>query len=194
MEITGYGALFADDVTGFLVDGWDDAVGPVFWATHLLRQGYDEDVVLAGFGIEAEVARRHHARLRRSDRWPVYRIPLSGGRSLAVVYRNYPGDRGVDYLLEVPGRDAVRLACVDGDFTGPGISWSELTAIADAPSPGGTPSARLLLLWPMSGDIAMPRIAAPVAARAVGELGAVGTVGELAELLADDHPMWDFPA
>ncbi|MFF4012592.1 hypothetical protein [Streptomyces sp. NPDC001717] len=48
-------------------------------------------------------------------------------------------DEGIDYLVHHPGWDAAEtLAQDDGHFMGPGLSWADLTAIADNGLPGGS--------------------------------------------------------
>jgi hypothetical protein len=196
MNISGYQDTFPDgiDLEKLLVDGWDLVTGPAFWAAHLLRQGYDEDVILPGFGVEEPAAQEVFDRLAEADRWPAFRIEVDPQRSLVVVYRNLAEDAGVDYLLESAGRDAVLLSALEGSFRGPGISWLEILRVSRRSGADGIDGRKLLLLWPMSGDTAAVPNAGPVVAEALREVGAAGDLDELTELLVEDHPMWDLPS
>jgi hypothetical protein len=74
-----------------------------------------------------------------------------------VIYRNLDDDYGTDYLITHPGRShAEQIASWDGNFSGTGLTWPELTQIADNPSladEGVQDTApRLLLLLPLLTD------------------------------------------
>jgi hypothetical protein len=192
MNIAGYEEEFPDDVTlgDLLFDASELADGPAFWAAHFLRQGYDEDVVLSGFGVAEEAAQEAFDHFVRADRWPTFRIDIGGGRAVVVVYRNFEEDLGVDYLLETAD-GSLRLAALEGDFRGPGISWPETVAVAGRGNPDEIDAATLLLLLPMGGDADAGEHASVVVEVALREVGADGAVSELADLLVTDHPMWE---
>jgi hypothetical protein len=193
VNISAYYRLFPDDldVASRVYDAWDVATGGEFWAAHLLRQGYDEDAVLSGFGIDEEAARARFEQLSDPDRWPIFCLPLDDGRALTAVYRNFGEDEGVDYLLETDDQ-CLRMSVLEGSFQGPGLSWGELRGLlqADGPVPA---EARLLMFLPMSGEADTAEAARPVAAEALRQLGAAGDIDELADALTEDHPMWDLP-
>jgi len=131
--------------------------------------------------------------------WPAFRVPLAGGHVLWIVHRNFPGEAGTDYLITHPDWDRhAHLAALDGHFSGPGLSWPELLAVAGSAPDGGEgvrdADRRLLLLLPAFGDadvpvgLAVERIS--VALRAVGVTAEAAP--EVAERLLD-HDFWDGP-
>lgn len=89
------------------------------------------------------------------DRWPVFRVPAADGPGAVVVYRNLPGDYGIDCFLTRPDRGCARqIAGREGERAGTGLTWLELIRIAGSPAPTAEgaedPDARLLLLLPSS--------------------------------------------
>ncbi|MFE7274533.1 hypothetical protein [Streptomyces sp. NPDC057623] len=131
--------------------------------------------------------------------WPAFRIPVAGGHTLWIVHRNFPDDAGTDYLITHPDWDRhAFLASLDGHYSGPGLSWPELVAVAEsapAGAEGGVdPGARLLLLLPAFGDADVPE--AEAVARISGALTEVGVAEEAAPEVAEqllDHPFWEGP-
>lgn len=118
---------------------------------------------------------------------------------LWIVHRNFPDDPGTDYLITHPDWDRdVPLASLEGHFSGPGLSWPELIAVADsAPARAAgvrDPALRLLLLLPAFGDADVP--VAEAVSRISGALTAVGVPESAAPEVAErllDHPFWDGP-
>ncbi|MFD7812650.1 hypothetical protein ACFV6E_06840 [Streptomyces sp. NPDC059785] len=153
------------------------------------------------FGADgADVDAAAQSLYETSEVWPALRIPMAGGHLLWIVLRNFPEDGGVDYLLTHPDwtRDAP-LASIEGHFSGPGLSWPELIAVADGTPADAEgvrdPARRLLLLLPAFGDADVP-VAAAVSRVAVA-LTAVGADAERAPAVARvllDHPFWDGPS
>jgi hypothetical protein len=133
----------------------------LFWLAHL-HNYYSESEEAEGLvgATDDQEAGELQSRLLGGDTWPVFTVPLAGDHRLYVVYRAFEEDEGIDYLLHHPDWDAAeRLAQDEGHFTGPGLSWPELTAAADNGLSGGSttdPDARLLLLLPAFGDDAVP--------------------------------------
>jgi hypothetical protein len=131
--------------------------------------------------------------------WPAYRLPMAGGHLLWIVHRNYPEDSGTDYLVTHPDWEHhVYLASIEGHYSGPGLSWPELLAVAEsAPADAeGVLDAdlRLLLLLPAFGDADVP--VAEAAERISRALTAVGVAAEVAPGLAEqfaEHPFWEEP-
>lgn len=123
------------------------------------------------------------------DRWPLFAVPLEAGHRLYVVFRAFPDDPGVDYLLHHPDWDrAETLARDEGHFRGPGLSWPELERAAfSAPAGGSTddPLARLLLLLPALGDDRVDDSAVKVLARALSARTQVHDPQRAAELLLE---------
>lgn len=132
--------------------------------------------------------------------WPAFRIPMAGGHVLWIVHRNFPDDSGTDYLIAHPDWDRhAYLASIDGHFSGPGLSWPELVAVAESAPAGAEgvvdPGLRLLLLLPAFGDADLPEREA--VARIAGALEAVGAAAEAAPGLAErllDHGFWEAPS
>ena len=171
-----------------------------FWPAYFLP-GWDdflEEPELFG-ADEADVDAATEALYSARDVWPAYRIPLAGGHLLWTVHRNFPDDPGTDYLITHPDWDReAPLASLEGHFTGPGLSWPELVAVADSAPAGAEgvcdPASRLLLLLPAFGDADVPL--AEAVARVSGALIAVGVTAREAPGVAErllDHPFWEGP-
>ena len=75
---------------------------------------------------------------------------------LAVVYRNFAEDEGVDYLLIPEGADALTFATDEGGQFGRGITWNELAALADRQPGERSRATVLLLLAPMLTAVEVP--------------------------------------
>ncbi|MGW0605347.1 hypothetical protein [Streptomyces sp. NPDC002640] len=202
MLITGYDG-------GPLVPGEALAGRPGFWSTYLMALCGDgrcaERPVPEWFGEDGADADALSEVLFDPERWPVFRVPASVGPGAVVIYRNLHGDHGTDYLLTHPGRGpAEQIARWEGDFSGTGLTWRELTRTADNPSPAdeGVQGAdvqgaavRLLLLLPLLSD---PLLTDPdgwetASARVVTALTAVGAPHGTVRLAAEhllDHLAW----
>jgi hypothetical protein len=179
---------------------------PGFWPAYLgpVRREFADEPEL--FGADAaDLDAASEALYDATESWPAYRIPLWDGQILWVVHRNFPDDAGTDYLLTHPDRPReTHLASIDGHHTGPGLSWPDLLAAAEATPVAPVdaagvcdPDQRLLLLLPAFGDADTPVEAAirriSAALVAVGMAEAVAP--EAAELLLDNpfraSPFWD---
>ncbi|MGW4724931.1 hypothetical protein [Streptomyces sp. NPDC004291] len=188
-----------------LIEGYDDGPltageplldRPGFWSNHLPVMCSDGDCAerpdperFGGDGADADALSEV---LFDPGHWPVFRVPAATGPGAVVVYRNLAGDYGTDYLLTDPdGSGPRRIARWDADFAGTGLTWRELTGIADAPSsraeapePAGPTeapepaegvqdtAARLLLLLPLLTDPDVPEEAPARVATALTEVGA----------------------
>ncbi|MFE9806874.1 hypothetical protein [Streptomyces sp. NPDC005548] len=134
-----------------------------------------------------------------ADPWPAYRLPLEGGHVLWIVHSNHPDDSSTDYLITHPAWSRPgRLASIEGHFSGPGLSWTELSAVAGSAPPGAEgvldPDTRLLLLLPAFGDADAPPEAA--VRRITDALTSAGMAADEARAAAGrflDHPYWDGP-
>ncbi|MET8978706.1 hypothetical protein ABZX85_24120 [Streptomyces sp. NPDC004539] len=177
---------------------------PGFWSAYLsVSRGDTEE-----FGADlADVDAAYEALYDATRTWPAFRLPLSSGRTVWIVFANFPDDPGVDYLLTDPAHPTPRtLAATEGPFAGPALSWPDLLAIAEdvpQPLPGPTavqrddgvldPDHRLLLLLPAYGDIDTPTEAA--LERVTTALLRTGvpraTAPALAERLLDTGTTWD---
>ncbi|MEU1176624.1 hypothetical protein ABZ464_03065 [Streptomyces sp. NPDC005820] len=122
---------------------------------------------------------------------PRFTVPLTGDHRLQVAYRAVEDEAWVDFLVDHPAWARVeRIARDDGHFMGPGLSWPELVAVADAPSAdaaGADSHARLLLLLPAFGDDAIPAEAVERPARALGLRVGVADPWELATALLESQ-------
>ncbi|MEU4620389.1 hypothetical protein AB0G04_10490 [Actinoplanes sp. NPDC023801] len=150
-----------------LLPGYDDSRlcrespelldAPGFWPAHLgshLMETIDEAAAL--FGDDPEVVERTYARLTGHDSWPVFLFGTGRDARLAVVYRNFAEDEGVDYLLIPDGADAITFATDEGGQFGRGITWNELAALADRQPDDRSRATVLLLLAPMLTIVEVP--------------------------------------
>lgn len=183
-----------------LTPGEDLLLLPGFWAATLLwlAEGEELDPDPALFGVDEADADAAFEALGDPAAWPVIRLPFADGHQVVIVHCNLAEDEGVDFHLDHPDWDRpLRVASMEGHYTGPGLAWRELIHVAHHPGegPGVTdPHARLLLLLPALGDADLPPDAAATVAEALTAVGApTGTVHELAEALLD-HPFWDGPS
>jgi hypothetical protein len=176
-----------------LTDGSSFLGEPLFWPTHLGSSLRGEESQAIAFGPDWDAAKAVYRRLSDGERWPVFSVRLLSGHVIHVVYRNLADDMGTDYLVQHPEwGDAESLAVDDGHFMGPGLSWRELVAVAGQPVSDGVadPDARLLLLFPMLGDVDVPADAAARLAAALSTLTVVEEPAELAVLLLRHQPQW----
>ncbi|WP_406082753.1 hypothetical protein OG468_39035 [Streptomyces zaomyceticus] len=172
MLIKGY-----DD--GPLVAGEPLMTRPGFWSNHLMGMCDDGagHPVPEWFGDDGADADALSEVLFDPGHWPVFRVPAAEGPGVVVVYRNQPGDYGIDYLLTPPGRSSTeQLTGWEGDLAENGLTWHELVRIADTPvheaEGAADPAARLLLVLPLLNDLDLPA-AAP--ARLGAALAAAGS-------------------
>ncbi|MFS8095631.1 hypothetical protein LFM09_00670 [Lentzea alba] len=167
-----------------LVEGDEYLDRPLFWPSHLGSWLRDEKAQELAFGADWEAAEELHAELGSADRWPVFSVPVFSGCVIRVIYRNFEGDAGVDYVLHDPAAgEALLLASDEGSFRGPGLSWRELDGVA-------TDARSLLLLLPMLGDADVPLGATDRVAAALAELTWVEEPELLAGLLLDEQGQW----
>ena len=167
---------------------------PGFWSVYLrsacLCESAPFDADQAGSSaVEHALSDRH--------RWPVLSLrlaPVGKGlwRWLRIVYRNFPEDAGIDFLVVSDlGGAAITIASVEGHFFGPGMCWEELRAVADMPDPTLTAAQRLILALPLVGDVGLPADARAVVTEALRSVGAVGNADRLAgEILDGGQAEW----
>ncbi|MFB7669581.1 hypothetical protein ACFC1R_37715 [Kitasatospora sp. NPDC056138] len=185
-----------------LVAGEELVSHPGFWAAYLMWMCETDDEegepAAEWFGADATDADAAYEVLMDNENWPVFRIPFGGGHTAVVMGRNLPDDSGTEYFVTHPGWQPGRhgyLATIDGHQAGPGLSWPELTHIAntsDRTAPGvHDPHARLLLLLPALGDENAPADAADVITGALVHVGAPADEAPRVAALLLDHPLWD---
>ncbi|MFJ9481158.1 hypothetical protein ACIRRI_40225 [Streptomyces mirabilis] len=131
--------------------------------------------------------------LSAGHEWPVFSVPLRSGHTIYVVYRNFEGERGVDYLMHHPAWPAAEtLAVDDGHFMGPGTAWTELLSAArQQPESVGDTDARLLLLFPTLGDARLPDDAAVPLTAALAALTLIEEPAEVAGMLLENQGQWE---
>lgn len=196
MSIRGYANNFPDsvEVERAIYDGSELMGRREFWAAHYLSQSIeDEDIVIQVWGVELEAVRTMQNQLSSSNSWPVFELDIGNGAGLAVVYRNFEDDPGVDYLITPsPVEDCIRIATLEGEYAGPGISWPEILAVAHF-SPDPKQSARrLLLLAPMLGDVeAETTTGISTFVEALRVTGGTGDIERLAGLIASENLQWE---
>ncbi|MFE6957285.1 hypothetical protein [Streptomyces sp. NPDC057696] len=166
---------------GPLVAGESLLARPGFWSNHLMPLCGDgagaERPAPEWFGDDGADTDALSETLFDPERWPVFRVPAADGPGAIVVYRNLPGDNGIDYLLTHPGRSrAQQIASWEGDLSGTGLTWLELVRIADNPATAADgaedPDTRLLLVLPLLDDLDVPEAAPARLSAALASAGA----------------------
>jgi hypothetical protein len=90
----------------------------------------------------------------------------------SLLFRNFEGDAGWDYLLQPEGTDTViTLAALEGHFQGPALSWRDLVVVASQPDRTRSGAERLLLLLPAMGDANLPDEAEQLIAASLTAVG-----------------------
>jgi hypothetical protein len=144
------------------------------WLGHVDRDWGAE--LKAAFGVTADEVDQAAKKVLDAATWPTLRVELQSGATIWVVERNYDEDAATDYYLDDPTWQApIRLASLEGHYTGPAFAWEELQIALRAPRGAlgvVDPSLRLVALLPALGDAAAANIAAPVVVEALARLGA----------------------
>lgn len=199
-----------------LIDGCDDDLPlpeegllsrPAFWTAYLVRM----------WAMDASDGHRFAEWLGTDTAgadaaWELYlnnvcqlRMPFDDGHSVWVTSCEFPTDWGTDYSIRHPGWGrSAHLAYISRYVAlrvgthehqeGPGLSWRELTHIANTPdqtAPGiHDPHARLLLLLPTLGDAAVLADAVEVIGTALVSVGVPATEAMHAARFLLDRPIW----
>ncbi|GAB3255103.1 hypothetical protein [Kineosporia babensis] len=174
MSLAAYLSSFAPPVdASVLADANDRLRDAEFWPAFLLNTQSSETAVEA-FGVDpADVEEYAEALVQDENVWPVITVELAQGHTLLILFRVFPDDAGIDYLIQPKGSDEmIALAQLDGHFCGPGLRWSEVLSAAAQVSTLSR-AERLLLLLPALGDDELPADAEDVVAAALGEVGVV---------------------
>lgn len=173
------------DATGLLDD-------ERFWPAFLHSLG-GSDTAVAAFDVDPADVEEMLELLHRHEAWPVIPLSLNAGHVLYILFRNFPGEGGWDYLLTGPEiEEPITAASLDGHFQGPAMSWTELVTAARRHDEGPGPAERLLLLLPAAvGDTDTPPEARDLVAAAVTAVGARDHQDTVAaELLAAHKRFW----
>ncbi|SBV24598.1 hypothetical protein GA0070620_0019 [Micromonospora krabiensis] len=178
-----------DPSTLFDATAWLDK--PAVWPALLWAVGGASTAVDA-FDIDPADTDVMLTQLSMPDRWPVFTVDLASGHRIHLVWRNFDGDAGWDYMLAGDAFDGpVPLAMLEGHFRGPGLSWPELVVVADQGAATLDWAQRLLLVLPALGDIDLPAEAAEIVAGAITAVGAIRRRQDVAgELLAASRRFW----
>ena len=187
-------------ITGYdndpLVDGVPFMSKSLFRPTYLASTVavYDDTLVNAAFEVEHQEVMNYYRRLTDESRWPVFRMGLPDGHEIDVVYRNLPGEKGVDIVMCRPGGEhPLHLTTLEAHYSGPGLSWSELifaSSFSEASFGVVERDARLLLLLPALGDADLPGDAPSVLTATLRNCGAGSEAASLAETLLADPEEW----
>jgi hypothetical protein len=160
-----------------LVEGEGLAADPAFWLAHVLLTMGDPGEPAESYGVDTAAYDDMVDRLGDPEQpWPVLRVCFDGGHTAYAVYANWEDENNVEFFIRHPqwGRLG-HLGQCGADDAGPGLSWTELLALAASTQKGGEgltdPSERLLLLLPMLGDADMPADARGTVARALSHCG-----------------------
>ncbi|WP_228989567.1 hypothetical protein [Streptomyces sp. DH8] len=188
-----------------LVAAEDLARSPAFWLAHVLMAMGEYEEPAEPYGVDAAAFEAMVDRLSDPDEpWPVLRVGCGGDHTVHVVYVNWEDCSNVDFFVRHPAWGRLgHLGQCGADAAGPGLSWTELLALATGVPEGGEgltdPSERLLLLLPLLGDADLPGEAHATVARALSHCGIRReAAGDLATvLLAGQDPVggprWTIP-
>ncbi|MFJ8565665.1 hypothetical protein [Streptomyces sp. NPDC093514] len=183
-----------------LVASEDLTRDPAFWLAHVLLTMGDPGESAEPYGVDTSAYDEMVDRLSDPEQpWPVFRVCCDGGHTVYAVYANWEDENNVDFFIRHPkwGRLG-HLGQRGADEAGPGLSWTELLALATSTQEdcdGLThPSERLLLLLPMLGDADMPSEARDIVARALSHCGiTAGAASGLAAILLGEQALVSGP-
>jgi hypothetical protein len=167
----------------------------LFWSAFLLTVGGSRTAATA-FDVDPADVEEYAEQLHRPESWPFLTVQLARGHRLHLLFRNFEGDSGWDYLLEPADSDPViTFAALEGGFQGPGLSWRELFTAAAQMDPERTQAERLLLLLPAVGDADLPLDAKERVATAFTEVGGQPEYRQevAGELLTASRRFWGSP-
>jgi hypothetical protein len=152
-------------------DGWveDD----LFWPAFLLRVGM-ATAAPSAFNADLADLDAYLDRFDDPDRWPVFAASVGGG-TLYLVVRNFPGDMGIDWVLDDGAQSSVReaAAAAGGYQRGGGLPWPLLPH----------EPTHLLIALPAVGDDFTPSDARGRVVEALRAIGATNSVDVLADEL-----------
>ncbi|MER7929153.1 MULTISPECIES: hypothetical protein [unclassified Streptomyces] len=160
-----------------LIASEDLAREPAFWLAHVLLTMGDPGESAEAYGVAASAYDAMVDRLGDPEQpWPVLRVCFDGGHTAYAVYANWEDENSVDFFIRHPNWGRLgHLGQCGADEAGPGLSWTELLALAMSTHEGSEgltdPSERLLLLLPMLGDADMPGEARDTVAGALSRCG-----------------------
>jgi hypothetical protein len=173
-----------------LIDGSQVMAGALFWPAFLYTVGGSTSAPNA-FGADPADLNELIDTLLDPHSWPVFSLALAGRSRLHVIMRNFPGEGGVDYVLD-PGNggDSIPLAAMEGHFRGSALAWPELVAAAHHPGQGHAWAKRLLLLLPGCADSNRPGTAIDMVSAALTSLGAGPNARQVGTELLSSRRYW----
>src|SRR5205823_6589365 len=115
-----------------LVAGEELAHEPAFWLAHLLVTMGDLSAGTDEYGVTPSALEAMLERLSDAEQpWPVFRVPFDGGHTAFAVYANFEDENSVEFVVRHPAWGRLgHLGQCGPEHAGPGLSWTELTAIA----------------------------------------------------------------
>ena len=175
-----------------LMNANDWLVDEEFWPAFLRTVG-GSITAAKSFAAGPSDVQEYCKKLHEYGSWPFLSVELPHGNQLHILFRNYEGESGWDYLMQPAGaRHVVMLAALEGHFQGPGLSWPELLAVADEGTTSLRRAQRLLLVLPATADNETPKHAVTLVAHALAKVGAEeeNRLTVAAELLGAADSFW----
>lgn len=169
-----------------LYDAWSLMDHGGFWPAHFYDVIDDEDLIAGVWRVGPDVVEEMGNRLTDPATWPLFEVDLGAGSVLAVIYRNFEDELGIDYLVSA-GHDGewIEIASIEGHFRGPGLSWPELSSVSRRQRADHR-ARTLLLLAPILGDIEAEQHVQEIA-DAIRACGGSGDVETLATAIASEN-------
>jgi hypothetical protein len=192
--LRSYLSSFSPPVDESVLSELGPELDDLFWPAFLLTVGGSRAAATA-FGADPADVEEYAEELHRPDGWPFLTVQLAGGHRLHLLFRNFEGDSGWDYLLQPAGSDSVvTLAALEGGFQGPALAWPELLVAAAQADFAWTRAERFLLLLPAVGDVDLPPDAEELVAMAFTGIGGRREYRHevASELLAASRRFWGF--
>lgn len=166
-----------------VVHAADDLVAhSYFWCFFLagpLGAGRESD---SAFDYTAADFENVQAVLGDTERWPTISLSLGGDAWMRIVFRNFEGDMGLDYVEERPGRPAKVFDVVQDQGVSP-WTWPQVLAVAELPDPRLTWAQRFILMLPILDPQELPADAGDILHRALDGIGAGDRPALVAELV-----------
>ncbi|BCY07003.1 hypothetical protein [Actinoplanes sp. L3-i22] len=153
-----------------LIDATGWAADALFWPAFLLQVGMARSAPQA-FDVDLADLDVYCQRFEQPDQWPVFTVPIAGGRMHLIVC-NLPDDAGIDWLLDADAQDGVRRSDVsEVQYAGAGLPWGLLP---EQPT-------SLLMALPAFGDPDPKEQEQRTVQQALRAVGATWRINELAD-------------
>jgi len=156
---------------------------PGFWPAYFATaMSWDEAGIAA-----PEADQLYEDVLSNEEEWPVISVRLAARHWMRIVYRNFSGDMGMDFLVDLESGGHAATVASRGDYVGPGMCWQELLTVAAMPDETLTYAQRFLLCLPVVGG-PYPQEAKTVVQEALQQVITPDWASPLADLLLADVP------